>query len=168
MLTGNDAYYTAGLVGIGTQTPKATLEVKGDFIRTITRAMGQSSNDGRDTGYVTGRTLNFTKRHTDTGIRFTWTDNLRAYHPGGGANACRWTVRYDSAACPAGDIHYGPYSSLSSDNTHIPGSRVSTCFGLAAGDHNVKIYVETESGYASTDCYTGWHSNWQMEVEELR
>lgn len=159
---------TAGLVGIGTTAPKAMLEVNGDVIRSIARAVGYG-NDETDAGELAGRTLVFTKKQSSTGVRVTYTDNMRVYSPSSAA-AGRWEVLFNGAACAnPGPLVYDYYDNLAGHVLHRSQTVCGTCFGLPAGSTTIQIRVVDVPSSVSGDRSTGWNNSyWSIEAEEVR
>lgn len=152
----------SGNVGIGVTTPVAPLEVQGEMIRTIVRAGGNGPDDNTDNGGLLSRAVLFTKRHAETGLRVTYSDNIRALNNSGG----RWEIRFNaqSATPPVAFNYYVG----SNQNVHVPTTMVGTANGLAAGIYVVRVYVGPAPGYPVSDLYTGWlSSTWSLEVEEV-
>ena len=154
----------SGKVGIGVTDPTAALEVQGDIIRTIARAQGFNQGDDTNSGPLSTRVLNFTKRRNDTGLRVTYTDNIRVF---GSNTAGRWEVRFNGASAPLFPLAWDFYVS-STAFTHQPATMVGTAFNLPAGVYSVRVYVGPSPGYGVTDLYTGWQGAWSLEVEEVR
>ncbi len=158
-----------GNVGIGTTSPGAKLEVVGDFIRTVARWAGVGVDDGQDNGALVGRTITFTKKASNTGIRVAWNDNFRVL---GTATACRWEIVFNGASCSnPGVIGFDKYEGGTGSNRLDPNSVFGTCFGLAAGTVTISTKVGPAPGYGVTDCYTGWQSGTAvvtLEAEEVR
>lgn len=156
---------SVGLVGIGTTSPKASLEINGDLIRTVSRAHGYGNELG-DVGPLPSRILVFNKKRADTGVRVTWTDNMRVL----GASGGRWEIRFNGAACGVpGALVYDYYEPTTGATFHQSQTVCGTCFGLAAGVTTIQIYVGPAPGYGATDLYTGWNSSyWAIEAEEVR
>lgn len=134
------------------------------------------TNDNRDTGYVTGRSLTFTKSDPDSRLLIQYFDNLRTNASYG---SCRWEVRIDGNNCTApgglyGDVHV--YDSAGRQNDHKPHAISGLCTGtsagsIGAGSHTISVYVSaTPSGstFNGSDCYTGWLSQrGLLTVQEL-
>lgn len=145
---------------------KATL--KGPLIRSIARVHGNGggADAGADTGALSTRLLKFSKTRADTGIRVTWTDNTRVT----GGDACRWEIKIDGASCTnpgplVNDLYFGGVSGM---NHHRFATVIETCFGLAAGEHQIQVFVGPVPAYSQGDCYTGWANQyWALEAEEV-
>jgi hypothetical protein len=153
----------SGKVGIGVADPQAALEVQGDIIRTIARVQGYNQGDNTDVGPLAFRLLNFTKRHNDTGLRVTYSDNIRVLPAN---RAGRWEIRFNGASATPFPLAWDRY--VESGNTHTPTTFVGTAFNLPAGAYVVRVYVGPSPGYAGVDLYTGWQGAWSLEVEEVR
>jgi hypothetical protein len=154
-----------GKVGIGVTDPTAALEVQGDIIRTIARAQGYNQGDNTDNGPLAiGRLVNFTKRRNDTGLRVTYTDNIRVIGTGA---AGRWEVKFNGVSAPLFPLAWDFYNG-SSAFTHQPTTLVGTAFSLPAGVYAIRVYVGPSPSYPVSDLYTGWQGAWSLEVEEVR
>jgi hypothetical protein len=134
-------------------------------MRVIARGVGYNQ-DGTDNGILAGRSVQFTKKYPETGLRVAWSDNFRVLGPN---QACRWQVLFNGAPCAnPGPIVFDLYES-SAGYSHSPGSVFGTCMGLPAGPILVTTQVAPAPGYGVADCYTGWQSGYfQIEVEEVR
>lgn len=134
------------------------------FIRTIVRAQGYNQPETIDNGPLPTRVVSFTKLRSDTGLRVTYTDNVRVL----GTNvAGRWEVRFNGAPAPVFPLAWDFYVTSTSVFTHQSTTMVGTAFGLPAGVHSVRVYVGQTPGYPVTDLYTGWLGAWSLEVEEV-
>jgi len=168
----------SGLVGIGTATPSAALDVAGQVIRKIARAHGNGPNDQTTNGAIATRLLQYTKTQDATGLRIIWNDNARCY---GAAVSCEWEIKIDGASCAMpGPLTYDFYNdagnTTTATNVHRAQSVVGTCFGIAKGPHTIQVYVKTPasnpvggSGVTSAGTpWTGWNvAYWSIEVEEV-
>jgi len=137
------------------------------FRKGLTYRTSYGPADGRDHGYVNGRTLTFYKKSSSSAIRLKYYDNLRVYAAGGG-HSCRWMLRVDGKDCPSGGVGGDAYI-WGKHNNHRPRVIQGYCKGLKAGAHKVQVWVQHTPHY-SGDCYTGWYSNqvsWTLETEEV-
>jgi hypothetical protein len=143
--------------------------VNGSLIRRVARVHGLGPQDGTDNGYVSGRTLNFTKTQAATGIRISYVDNLRTYFSGLGGVACQWELRIDGASCTSpGALSFHHHVGYDNNNFHTASSLFGTCFGVGVGAHTIRVHVSPMSGYPTADCYTGWNDQyWAIEAEEV-
>lgn len=119
-----------------------------------------SISDDTDNGFLSGRSLSFTKVRSTSLLRITYSDNLRVMS----ANACQWEIYLDGnpLATPL-------KTALRNDTglTHRQSTLVGYAPGVAAGTHTMQVKVSSAPGYAGADCYTGWQSTFLLEVEEL-
>jgi hypothetical protein len=162
----------AGRVGIGTEAPRAKLEVIGDlnvtdcFIRKIRMATGLGPTDLTDNGQIVSRVLTFDKVFANTAIRIIWCDNLRVR---GSECAARWEIRVDGNPPPGGRVHYDKYSrgEVGIDNDHDPTTVVGYAIGVPEGRHAIGVWVGPIGKY-SCDACTGWdNSLWTLEAQEV-
>jgi hypothetical protein len=121
--------------------------------------------DGKDGGWVNGRTLLFEKKSAKSRLLITYQDNLRVY---GHGKACRWTVKLDGADCKTGTITTDMHVQ-GNHNDHAPHALLGYCDGVPAGKHSLKVFVGQSPGYSGSDCYTGWtsKSSWVLEGREI-
>jgi len=126
--------------------------------------------DGRDNGYINGRSLNINKKNANSSLRITYSDNFRVYPL---ANqrvaACVWEIRIDARSCPQQPLKFAEYNYNNSGivNHHKSSTLVSYCRGITAGVHNVRVFVSRHRYTPNSDCYTGWESTFTLEVEEV-
>jgi hypothetical protein len=140
--------------------------------RRIQRHVSQG-NDPRDSGWLSGRSLTFTKEHGDTAIRLTWSDNRR----GIGYIWGYWEAYVDGQPCtspaPMRWWHHS-YTTASSNHNdnHYSAAIVGYCSATSAGpigpgEHTVAIHL-THQGGNNSDWYVGWNNTtFVMEVEEV-
>lgn len=178
VLNGNDLHNAnpSGLVGIGTMTPSAALDVNGQVIRKIARVHGNGPNDGTANGAIATRLLQYTKTQDATGLRMVWGDNARCF---GTTVSCEWEIKIDGASCTMpGPLTYDIYNDIGTPtiNVHRPHSVVGTCFGIAKGPHTIQVYVKApasmpagSAGIGNTGApFTGWNAAyWSLEAEEV-
>jgi len=129
----------------------------------LTGITGHAGNDGRDSGWVSGRTLEIKKHSDSTNLRLTYQDNFRVY---GSGKACYWEIRVDGQPCKTGTIR-GDKHVAGSENTHRFHAIIGYCNGVKKGTHKIQAYVGQINGGA--DCYTGWNSgsSWTLASEEI-
>ena len=182
VLAGDDLHNNnpSGLVGIGTATPSAALDVNGQLIRKIARVHGNGPNESTANGAIASRLLQYTKTQDATGLRVAWGDNLRCL---GVSVSCEWEIKIDGASCTTpGPLTYDVYNDAgaatvgsNSVDIHRPESHVGTCFGISKGMHTIQIFVKapvplgpvTFVGSAGTP-WTGWNgAYWSIEAEEV-
>jgi hypothetical protein len=163
-----------GNVGIGTETPRAKLEIIGDlnvtdgFVRRISMVTGLGPEDETDNGQIVSRVLTFHKIHADTAIRILYCDNIRVR---GNATAARWEIRVDGNAPPGGAIYQDKYSICNGDVTiidrHDPATIIGYAVGIPPGSHKIGVWVGPIATYFC-QAYTGWaNSRWTLEAQEV-
>ncbi|CAJ1387336.1 unnamed protein product [Effrenium voratum] len=126
-----------------------------------------ASGDGRDTGPIDKRVVNFKKRLADSRVRLFYSDSLRVAESKKSCG-CRWHLRIDGKACPSGPI-MGDVYIRKGENNHRPRSFIGYCEDLSEGSHKVDVEVSTVPGYTTCNCYTGWHptGHFVLEAEEI-
>lgn len=163
-----------GNVGIGTEAPRAKLEVIGNlnvtdgFVRRISMATGLGPSDETDNGQIATRVLSFNKLYADTAIRIIYCDNIRVR---GNDTAARWEIRVDGKAPPGGAIYQDKYSFCAGGVTiidrHDPATIVGYAVGIMPGVHTIGVWVGPISTYPC-EAYTGWaNSRWTLEAQEV-
>ncbi len=113
--------------------------------------------DSKDNGYVNGRVLTFNKISSTSRLRVTYSDNFRVIpHVGATSSVARWAVLLD-------DAETGIYKSIFAEqNRHELGSIAGMIENVPAGTHEITVFVTSGS-----DAYTGWQSNFYLEVQEV-
>ncbi len=169
---GELAYKDGNLFSInnGNGVNQLFVDKSGSVIRRIARATG-TGTDGADTGQIVSRVLQFHKSNDDTAIRIGYSDNWRVYSHD---RACRWEIRIKTGAdaavsCPGGGLIYDFYiAGVTAINHYRSGSVFGYCEGIAAGNHEIQVWVSATPGYSGSDCYTGWSgTRWTIEAEEV-
>lgn len=110
------------------------------MIRTIARTTSTASDDGTDIGQIVSRVLSVNKLSASTSLRITYVDNLRTY---GAGKACRWEIRANGASCPTMPLYANIYNQ--GDNPHHTRTFVGYCGGLAAGAHQIQVWVDNSA-----------------------
>jgi len=159
---------------LSVQAIQGDLDLKGALSRRIAHASGFHQVDLIDVGQIVTRVLSVNKRQASTALRIGYTDNLRVL---GYDKSCTWEIRVDGQSCPSGSLKYAVYQALAiaeSSYMYRPNHVVGYCSGLAAGSHEIQIWVEQTVDqnpgaptYSGSDCYTGWNSTWMLEAEEV-
>jgi hypothetical protein len=130
-----------GYVGIGTETPRAKLEVIGDlnvtdgFVRRISMATGLGPSDETDNGQIVSRALTINKVYAETAIRILYCDNFRVRS--GSENkegAASWEIRIDgrSSSGRRRSVH-DKYTFCAGGVTSIHRHDPATVVGYAVG-----------------------------------
>jgi len=123
---------------------------------------------GEDNMYpITGRSLTFQKNDDASLLRLTYMDNFRVYNGG----TCRWYIRIDDKDCPykddKGNTQQGWIASSlhthANENDHVPQAMAGYCRSVLAGEHTMKVGVNS----GGHDCYTGWETSYHLEVVEV-
>jgi len=150
------------------------LDVRGSFSRRIAHASGFNQMDGLDVGQIVTRVLSVNKKQASTALRIGYTDNFRTV---GQNKSCTWEIRVDGQSCPSGVLKYSIFHSTTTGDiayVHRSDHVVGYCSGLAAGQHEIQIWVEPSTdtrpgglSYPGSDCFTGWISTWMLEAEEV-
>jgi hypothetical protein len=178
---GNNYYYQGGNIGIGTNTPSATLDVNGSMIRKIYHSSGNTNDNHSNGEYVTSdffddgyqvqsRVLKFTKAQDDTNIRIGYTDVLTVYCESSSCDAF-WEIKIDGESCAEEPLVYG-YSVYNLEKkTHIYRARnlIGYCKGIEKGEHEVQVWIVKMNVYYGSKgkCVTGFKdSRWTLEAEE--
>ncbi len=164
-----------GNVGIGTDTPRARLEISGNlnvtdgFVRKISVATGLGPGDDTDNGQIASRVLTFNKVYAETAIRIIYCDAFRVR---GNDSAARWEIKVDGNTPPGGRLYYDKCSKTSLAQNVVtshnePVTIVGYAVGVAPGVHTISVWVGPIAPYAC-DAYTGWESSrWTLEAQEV-
>lgn len=164
-----------GNVGIGTDTPRARLEINGNLnvtdglVRKISVATGLGPCDDTNDGQITSRVLRFDKVHAETAIRIIYCDAFRVR---GNDSAARWEIRVNGNSPPGGRLHYDKCSKTSLGQAVVtshnePATIVGYAVGIPAGIHMIGVWVGPIAPYAC-DAATGWESSrWTLEAQEV-
>ena len=164
-----------GNVGIGTDTPRARLEINGNLnvtdglVRKISVATGLGPCDDTNNGQIISRVLSFNKVHAETAIRIIYCDAFRVR---GNDSAARWEIKVNGNAPPGGRLCYDKCSKTSLGQTVVtshnePGTIVGYAVGIPAGMHVIGVWVGPIAPYAC-DAATGWESSrWTLEAQEV-
>jgi hypothetical protein len=136
---------------------------RGAVIRSAWVATGNGPDDATDSGRLISRTLKINKLFADTALRILYCDNFRV---NGDNVACRWELRVDGNSVSP-PIHADRYES--SGNRHLHGTIMGYAKGVAAGAHEVQVWVLAHPHNGSPkDVYTGWsNATWCIEAEEV-
>jgi hypothetical protein len=136
---------------------------------------GWSNEDGRDSGWVDGRFVKFTKKEDDTYIRVFYFDSLRTHghNPHG-----RWNVMFCNAngdncahCSDPGRIQnwrYGYHQHSLWSWDAMPSRTFGLCkksenTDMKKGDYSLKIYIESNH----YDLSTGYNMNGNFMVDEV-
>ena len=158
-----------GNVGIGTISPMADLTVNGPIIFKIEATTGTGEDD-TDEGYVSGRSLTFTKRYNSTSIRVLYCDNFKV--AGRGWVGSSWWIKFNEADPPGGSICQAIVQLHLSEPEYLyptdceQATIVGYAAGLSAGVYNIQIRVSPV--IPGTDAVTGWGGGlFTLEAQEV-
>ncbi|MEB3260501.1 MAG: hypothetical protein VKP63_07745, partial [Cyanobacteriota bacterium] len=171
-----------GNVGIGTDAPTVklhvagsvrvdsdltvvgTLSASGGFISSVWFATGNGPIEDGDSGRIQSRTLTIKKKFADTVVRILYCDNFRVLGSESNASA-RWEIRVNGASLSTPIIA----DRYSIDNIHTNGMVMGFARGLAAGTHEIQVWVGATPGNIVCNSATGWNSStWSLAAEEIR
>ena len=135
--------------------------------RNIHYATGNGPNDPIDCGFVTSRTLTFTKKEASSKLRVSYTDNIQIANPSTGGRACRWEIYVNGNQCPSQNLVYDVYAEPGA-NEAASRTLVGYCDLIPAGITIVSVHVCATPGSPQGDCGTGWNNQtWMLEAEEI-
>lgn len=149
------------------QVSAGSLNSTGPLIRQIARWQG-ALNDTTQSGELGNsngtRRVTINKQLTATGLRVTWSDNLRVSTSAAPGGKCRWELLFNGQPCAnPRPLFVDKY--VSGGNFHDPSTIVATCFGLAQGSQVVTIRVTADP---NGNCFTGWdNAHASLEAEEV-
>ena len=154
-----------GVADCNTGTPKG---------RTVDKYFAQSNAVDTTTNGGTSRILNFKKRRSDSVLRIHYSDTVRC---SGDPGSCRWRLLINGYECDKpGKMHNTVHVDGSGDtNTHHPTSILAICrsteqYGdkIPAGDHELRVYEDSQTSNTHGSPYLGWSgTTWMLEVDEL-
>ncbi len=166
-VTGTSPTNVGGAIVTPGQVAAGSVTSTGPLIRQIARWQG-AGNDLTQNGELGNsngtRRVAVTKQLAATGLRVTWSDNLRVSTASAAGGKCRWELLFNGQPCAnPRPLVLDKY--VGAGNDHDPSTFVATCFGLAQASVVVTIRVTAD---ANGNCYTGWdNSNSSLEVEEV-
>lgn len=166
-VNGTSTTNIGGAIVTPAQVSAGSLATTGPLIRQIARWQG-SGNDTTQSGELGSsngsRRLTINKQLAATGLRVTWSDNLRVSTAAPAGGKCRWELLFNGQPCTnPRPLFVDKY--VSAGNFHDPGTIVGTCFGLSQGAQLVTIRVTADP---NGNCYTGWdNAHASLEVEEV-
>jgi hypothetical protein len=120
-----------------------------------------SGQDSTDSGLLIARQLNFIKHSAASGLRITYTDNLRVLN-----GSARWTVHLDGLPTILfTDLNADSYAGNEHRTVTLVGYLPA---GVAVGLHNLQIRVAPTPGFPLADAHTGYNnSQFLLEVQEI-
>ena len=130
----------------------------------ISYVSNTNDQDGRDSGFVNNRTVNFNKDSSGSLLRVFYSDNLRVLNSQGHG---WWEIYLDGVRT---SIRIGIYNTVQTSghglNAHRHSSVAGYLSGVSAGPHTIQVHVRNHST-AGGDLYTGWESSFLLQVEEI-
>jgi hypothetical protein len=154
-----------------TPSEVATKAYVDTHIPKIYYATGNGPVDRTDVGQIVSRVLTVNKAKSDSVLKITYTDNMRALNDTGRDGtwrACRWEVKVNGNSCSHQPLVYDYISYLNQDNMLRSTTVTGYCQGVSEGNHEVQIWVGPTIEGRSSDCYTGWrNSTWVIEAREV-
>jgi hypothetical protein len=126
-----------------------------------------SYHAGTSPAAVPGRFLTFTKKFPDSFIRVLYNDTFAVMNNGGAfPGMCLWTIYLDGVPTSTGVINYP-----SSGHFYRRDSVVDILSGLAAGSHDIRVFVNSSPSFPSSECFTGLGGfgigKFYLEIEEI-
>ena len=111
----------------------------------------------------------FKKASDTTGLRVSWSGNLRLYN----CHACcrRWYFTFNGAECSTpgaiDGVVYMVHGNGAKKDLHRPRHIEGVCEKIHKGTVRVGFWVGNCASYGSADAYTGWNSVSRIYVEEV-
>jgi len=128
--------------------------------------------DGKDRGFVSGRTLLFNKLRDSSDLRISYTDNFRAMIATSGVPAaCTWEIYINGTRCASTSarLQYSKFDHFNGGvvGRHSSSTVVGYCQGLPSGVNAIQVYVSPHVSSPVSDCFTGRQSTFLLEAEEV-
>lgn len=159
---------TDGINGVGVQGPPGEQGPQGDVgpqgpagtpkVNFVSSAL----HDGRDSGFIDGRVLNFNKDSNSSILRVTYSDNVNLNTTAGGAN---WRVYLDGQPTHIATSVFEEVSAPARINIAFQASVIGYMLNVPAGAHILTVKVANLD--RNPDAFTGWNSLFTLQVEEL-